>query len=380
MFAAKLSAAVTLGAALVSAQTGTFPAGVVGTGTMGKTNPTQAVTDTKVDQESMSRLLTLNSVDDFCIFAPPTLQDIANSETIEVAWCTKPRNNARVIPDGTLTGVSFLKTDMYVQIMGYGDFTKINIPYGDMGGELDPHGAYGDGNPIGGNVTTNVPGSELNVAEWMQFISYNQFCIRACTNANGTFDAPSMCEHKLDEVGCMFVMPGNYNFNGTFETCEAEVALPPGWYPTATVDGKVEYSTFAQYFTGVYTANGTPVSYTVGTTVTPTGAAFTPSSSNCKTVPTVSNGLVVPSAGAGSGAQSGGSAGSSPTPTGSGGAAGGAKNTSAAGSKGASSGSPSESGSAGHRNLPGLFPGMGALVGLTFTSVLAVAAGAVMVL
>jgi hypothetical protein len=137
---------------------------------------------------------------------------------------------------------------MYVQIMGYGDFTKINIPYGDMGGELDPHGAYGDGNPIGGNVTTNVPGSDLNVAEWMQFISYNQFCIRACTNANGTFDAPSMCEHKLDEVGCMFVMPGNYNFNNTFETCEAEVALPPGWYPTATVDGKVEYSTFAQYF------------------------------------------------------------------------------------------------------------------------------------
>jgi hypothetical protein len=37
--------------------------GVVGTGTMGKTNPTQPVTDTKVDQESMSRLLTLNSID-----------------------------------------------------------------------------------------------------------------------------------------------------------------------------------------------------------------------------------------------------------------------------------------------------------------------------
>lgn len=24
-----------------------------------------------------------------------------------------------------------------------------------------------------------------------------------------------MCEHKLDEMGCNFVMPGNYDFNGT---------------------------------------------------------------------------------------------------------------------------------------------------------------------
>jgi hypothetical protein len=96
--------------------------------------------------------------------------------------------------------------DFYVQILAYGDFTKLNIPAGDQGGELDPHGAFGAGNPIGGNVTTNVPGSDLNVAEWMQFISDTQVCIRACTNANSTYDAPSMCEHKLDEMGCQFVM------------------------------------------------------------------------------------------------------------------------------------------------------------------------------
>jgi hypothetical protein len=32
------------------------------------------------------------------------------SQTFEVAWCTKQRNNARLIPDGTITGVSFIKT------------------------------------------------------------------------------------------------------------------------------------------------------------------------------------------------------------------------------------------------------------------------------
>ena len=62
-----------------------------------------------------------------------------------------------------------------------------------------------------------------------------------------------MCWHELDEMGCEFVMPGNYDINGTFETCEADVAYPPGWYPTATSDGTTLFSTFAQYYEGVYT-------------------------------------------------------------------------------------------------------------------------------
>jgi hypothetical protein len=40
----------------------------------------------------------------------------------------------------------------------------------------------------------------------MQYISYNQFCIRACTNANSTYEAQYMCWHELDEMGCEFTM------------------------------------------------------------------------------------------------------------------------------------------------------------------------------
>jgi hypothetical protein len=224
---------------------------------------------TALNQSSDARLLSLNSVDDFCIFAPPTLSPISDSETFEVAWCTKPRNNARLIPDGTITGVSFIKNDFYVQIYGYGNFTNLFIPDGDFGGELDPHGAFGSGNPIGGNVTTNVTGSDINIAEWMvrpcslthrnshstspqEYISFDQFCIRACINANETYSAAAMCWHELDEMGCEFVMPGNYNFNGTYESCEADVAYPPGWYPTATVDGTTQFSSFAQFFSALF--------------------------------------------------------------------------------------------------------------------------------
>jgi len=270
-----------------NAQSSSFPEGVIATGTMGVTNPPEPTAPTAINQTSDSRLLSVNSIDDFCIFAPPTLYNISDSETFEVAWCTKPRNNARVIQDGVLTGVSFSKTDFYVQVMGYGDFTKLNIPLGDYGGELDPHGATGAGNPIGGNVSSTITGAAEPFAEWMQYISYNQFCIRVCTSANATFSAAQMCWHELDEMGCEFVMPYDYQFNGTFKTCDADVAEPPGYYPTATVNGTPEYSSFAQAWTGTIDS----VAYTVGTTVTPTAPAFIPSSSNCVTVSTISNGI-----------------------------------------------------------------------------------------
>jgi len=272
----------------------TFPAGVLATGTMGPTNPPAPTLGTSINQTSMARLLSVNSIDDFCLFAPPTLQDIADSETIEVAWCTKPRNNARLIPDGTLTGVSFLKTDFYVQIMGYGDLTKINIPAGDFGGELDPHGAYGTGNPIGGNVTSNITGADEHFAEWMLYIGNGQFCMRVCTNANSTYSAANMCWHELDEVGCAFVMPGNYNVNGTFQSCDADVAYPPGWYPTATVNGTPVFSTFAQRYTGTVSGGG---AYTIGDLTTPAGAFTTPSSSNCVTTSTIANDVALASLG-----------------------------------------------------------------------------------
>jgi len=326
--------------AAMAAEDPGFP-GVVAVNPQGPTNPPAPITGTPINQTSMARLLTVNSVDDFCIFAPPTLNNISDSETFEVAWCTQQRNNARIIPDGTITGASFLKTDAYIQVYGYGDFTKLNIPYGDFGGELDPHGAFGTGNPVGGNVTSNISGTDVSYAEWMLYIDYNQFCLRVCTAGNSTYSPGAMCWHELDEMGCEFVMPGNYNFNGTFETCEADVAYPPGWYPTATVDGTTQFSTFAQYFTGV--ANG--VSYTVGDTVTPSAPYTVPSSSNCSPTPTISNGIalaslgVTPSAGGGSS----GSGASPSIPTATGGAAGGGAG---AGTQTAGGSSPSSTNSA----------------------------------
>lgn len=140
--------------------------GVQGRSRNGLTNPEHPSKDTPVNQSSDARLATLNSVEDWCTFAPEPLnntQELGSLEQTTVAYCTKPRNNARVIPDGTITAVQFVKTPLYIQLYALGDFTNINMAPGDTGGELDPHGATNMGNPVGGNVTSNVVDGSTDV-------------------------------------------------------------------------------------------------------------------------------------------------------------------------------------------------------------------------
>lgn len=60
----------------------------------------------------------------------------------------------RVIPPGSIKGAHFVQTPDYVQITGIGDLTSMNIPAGDAGGELDPHGATGNGSSLGPYVSS----------------------------------------------------------------------------------------------------------------------------------------------------------------------------------------------------------------------------------
>jgi hypothetical protein len=106
---------------------------VTATGTNGVTNPPAPSfmpVGSYVNQSSYSRLTTINGVDDFCLYGPPepgpdslignvrdfllvfslippTIlrsdgTDTTQVEPIVVAYCTKPRNEARIIPDGTI--------------------------------------------------------------------------------------------------------------------------------------------------------------------------------------------------------------------------------------------------------------------------------------
>ncbi|CAO1622968.1 unnamed protein product [Sympodiomycopsis kandeliae] len=234
---------------------------------------------------SMCQTALLNSAEDFCLWGPPEPNTaIADSEEYEIAWCTQD-HGARLIPSGTLTSVHFVKTDSYVQVTGTGDFTKINIKEGDMGGELDPHGATGNGNPVGGLVYTTAFSEDgkkkkhTQINEWMQEISSTQFCFRGCKGTD--VHAQTLCSHIYDEMGCAWLMPANYQPD-IFENCEGEDAVAPG-------------------IIGTYT-------FTQGDPVTPS-ARSAPSSSNCQTVSSITGpqGVVATSASSsGSGSGSGG--------------------------------------------------------------------------
>ncbi|KAH9941893.1 uncharacterized protein BXZ73DRAFT_88277 [Epithele typhae] len=186
------------------------------------------------NQSSMCQNVYINSLEDFCIFGPPEPGPgsvVGNTERIEIAWCVQAGHGTRLIPDGTISGAHFVQTPDYVQVTGVGDLTKINIPAGDEGGELDPHGADGNGNPIGGLVFSNAfGGSYHQMHEWTNFISANEFCIRACKDGP---KAPAMCEHIYDVMGCFWNMPGDYS-TGSFDSCQGDSGEPMGVYGTST--------------------------------------------------------------------------------------------------------------------------------------------------
>ena len=84
----------------------------------------------------------------------------------EVSWCLRDGYGTRLIPNGTIKGAHFVQTPDFVQITGTGDLTQLNIPKGDEGGELDPHGADGNGNPVGGLVFSSAFGTLEQIHEW----------------------------------------------------------------------------------------------------------------------------------------------------------------------------------------------------------------------
>ncbi|KAH7886911.1 hypothetical protein F5I97DRAFT_1927198 [Phlebopus sp. FC_14] len=191
---------------------------------------------TGYNQSSNCQNVYVNTLQDFCVWAPPEpgpVSVIRQTVQIEVAWCMKSEYGTRLIPDGTITGAHFVVTPDYVQVTGMGNLSNINIPPGDAGGELGPHGTTGEGNPVGALVFSNAFGSLEQIHGWTSFVSDNQFCFRACKPSLST---PTMCQHIYDIMGCEWNMPANYS-EGVFETCLGDSAEPMGMYGSSMFYG-----------------------------------------------------------------------------------------------------------------------------------------------
>ncbi|KZT36170.1 hypothetical protein SISSUDRAFT_1050296 [Sistotremastrum suecicum HHB10207 ss-3] len=254
-------------------------------------------------QTSNCQNVFINSVEDFCLYAPPDPDGtIGDTERIEVSWCMKSGYGTRLIPDGTIHGAHFVQTPDFVQVTGVGDLTKLNIAAGDEGGELDPHGADGNGNPIGGLVFGSSFGKLQQYHEWTNFMSDTEFCFRACKDAP---KAPTFCQHIYDVLGCQWNMPANYNA-GSFEDCIGNSGEPMGVYGASTFHqgdpvtpsahpqpGSSQCTPFATISNGIVQASTTaPSTSTTSTTSTSTSTSpsapitsSSPSSSPTTTLP-----------------------------------------------------------------------------------------------
>lgn len=54
-------------------------------------------------------------------------------------------------------------------------------------------------------------------ARQQNFVAFNEFCIRACKDGP---DAPRLCNHIYDVMGCEWNMPGNYGEG--FDQCKGD--------------------------------------------------------------------------------------------------------------------------------------------------------------
>jgi len=182
--------------------------------------------------ESLCQTALINSLDDFCLWGPPEPDSlIGNTEGEAVAWCTKPGYGTRLIPEGALTGVQFIRTSDYVQVTGRIQQDLINIAADDSGGEMDPHGADQRGNPLGGLLFSNAYNGQFQqVIEWHNFMGGGAFCLKACDPAGP--NARRYCEHIYDRIGCLYNAPAAYE-DGAFLSCDGENQDFPGIYTDA---------------------------------------------------------------------------------------------------------------------------------------------------
>jgi hypothetical protein len=214
---------------------------------------------------SNCQTLIVNGPNDFCVWGSPTADgSIGDEEAKVVAYCTQNTHGARPIPFGAITGFQYTKTSAYVQIVGFIDNTAIGLSPTDSGGELDPHGADLQGNPLGGVVYSNATsdstdGSLVQVYNWNLFVGSGLFCLKICDN---TITSPDYCLNVYDLVGCTYNMPSNAQ-NGTYTSCDGDL----------------------QDVVGVYSVDGVTSTWSMPQTLLspPPYTPRIPASSNCKT-------------------------------------------------------------------------------------------------
>ncbi|WVW86017.1 hypothetical protein I302_108055 [Kwoniella bestiolae CBS 10118] len=171
------------------------------------------------DATSQSKELWLKSHDDFCVYGLGEENKgkmISESVDNVISYCSKSGHNTRLIPDGTLKGVTYVRTPSWVQVSGSGDFSLIGISPGDTGAQFDSSAHT----PQGASLITSIGGDPAK--DWVTMISGQTFCVRAC------FGDSSFCPTQYDSLGCYFLTSNGVGWDNVYQDCEGDDGDPPG--------------------------------------------------------------------------------------------------------------------------------------------------------
>lgn len=187
---------------------------------------------------ALCQTLEFNSIEDFCIWGSATANEVvANVEAAMVAYCARSGHGGRIFPEGAISSLQFMRTPAYIQIVGFVNYTALNLQTSDPGGELDPHGADLFGNPLGGLVystgfSSGNNSTYLQTQSWNQFLDGNgEFCIKLCDPGYNT--SLNYCQNIYDIIGCAYNMPADYqalSTPGVFISCEGDLQDEVGTY------------------------------------------------------------------------------------------------------------------------------------------------------
>ncbi|OCF61142.1 hypothetical protein L486_00786 [Kwoniella mangroviensis CBS 10435] len=175
--------------------------------------------DAQSQSQSQSKELRLVSHEDFCVYGlSEENKGKMLSESVDnvISYCSKSGHGTRLIPDGTLKGVTYVRTPSWVQVSGSGDFSQIGISSDDSGAQFDSSSH----NPQGSSLITSQGGDPAK--DWVTMISGQTFCVRAC------FGDPAFCPTQYDSLGCYFLTSNGVGWDDVWQDCEGDEGDPPG--------------------------------------------------------------------------------------------------------------------------------------------------------
>ncbi|KAK4047873.1 hypothetical protein OIO90_006034 [Microbotryomycetes sp. JL221] len=183
---------------------------------------------TTAGPDSRCQTAIINNMSDFCLWGASGKSGahLGDVEGATVAYCLNPSRGARTLPFDALSGMQMVTTDKYIQIVGKIDITALGFAANDDGGELDPSGADGLGNPVGGLVYSSdlFAGDDLKqVRRWNLFYDSGMFCLKIC---NLNRKDPNLCLNTYDIIGCRYNMPSSFyddkSMQNEFVECESD--------------------------------------------------------------------------------------------------------------------------------------------------------------